>query len=87
MGHLNFCVLLEAGLLLVGGGVLEQALNGELYVIVVTTLPCRLRLSRQPTDPVSGDVQVDSGLGALGTAQIVYSDPFPEAVSCINRKF
>ena len=27
------------------GGVLEQALNGELYTIVMTTLPCRLRLS------------------------------------------
>ena len=43
----------------------------------------------EPLDPVGRAVQVDSGLGALGTAQIVYSATFPEAVrySCINRKF
>ena len=35
------------------GGVLEQTINGELYTIVVTTLPCRLRLSRQGS-PLTG---------------------------------
>ena len=64
-------VLLEAGLLLVGG---RRARAGA---------------QRGALHERGDDVQVDSGLGALGTAQIVYSATFPEAVrySCINRKF